>query len=98
MLLGSAARAEDGDIDLFVSPLDCSHGRMWKGPGGHHGTGRGTRCLDETPTAHFAIVFHRNGLQYSGSRTMAILSASGSATPPLAAREIPAPLAVAPTL
>ena len=63
MLLGSAARAEDRDIDLFVGPLHTADGRMGKGPGGHHRTGRGTCRLDETPTAHLAIVSHRIRLQ-----------------------------------
>ena len=87
MLLGSAARAKDRDIDLFIGPLDRANGRMRKGPGGHHSTGRSTCCLNETPTAHLAIVFHRNRLRSSGSTTTAISSAVGSVSPPLAADE-----------
>ena len=54
MFLGAAARAEDGDIDFFIGPLHTADGRMGKGPGGHHRTGRGACRLDETPTAHLA--------------------------------------------
>ena len=69
MFLGAAARAKDRDVDLFVGPLHTADGRMGKGPRGHHRTGRGTRRLDETPTAHLAIVSHRIGLQKPGSKT-----------------------------
>ena len=71
MLLGPAARAEDRDVDLLVGALHTADGRMWKGTGGHDRTGRDARRLDETPTAHLAIVSHRIGLQELGSRNTA---------------------------
>ena len=46
-----------------LAPFTAADGRMGKGPGGHHRTGRGARRLDETPTAHLAIVSHRIRLQ-----------------------------------
>ena len=59
VLLGTAARPKDRDVDLFVGPLHAADGGMGKSPRGHHRTGRCARRLDETSTAHLAIVSHR---------------------------------------
>ena len=50
-----------------LAPFTLPDGRMGKCPGGHHRTGRDTRRLHETPTAHLAIVSHRIGLQKAGT-------------------------------
>src|SRR5262249_11684800 len=73
VLLGAAARAEDGDVELLVGPLDGADGRMGEGTGCHRGAGRDTRRLQETPTAHHRLVSHRSDSRWLVGRLVGLI-------------------------